>query len=107
MHTVPTPWPSSRTYERIHRTWSDISSSPTLAERSAASFSSSGDFQPLRRRMTYVFIALLCEGRPMLLPARLEQPPDLLDARLPDPEHVLVRVGVGPAERAVADEAAE
>src|SRR5437870_13039797 len=57
MQTVPTEPPSSsRTYDRIHRTWSDISSSPTLLERPAASWSSSGDRQPLLRRITYVFI---------------------------------------------------
>src|SRR5215210_4845510 len=57
MQTVPTVLPpSSRTYERIQRTSSDISSSPTLAERPAASSSSSGVLQPLRRRITYVFI---------------------------------------------------
>src|SRR5215216_5968988 len=56
MQTVPTvPPPSSSTYERIQRTSSDISSSPTFADRPAASVSSSAERHPLLRRITYVF----------------------------------------------------
>src|SRR5215210_5529725 len=59
MQTVPTDPPSSsRTYERIHRMSSGISS-PARVERSAASRRSSGDLQPPRRRITYVSM-----GRP-------------------------------------------
>src|SRR5919202_4320046 len=41
------------TYERIQRMSSDISSSPTCRERSAAASKSSGDRQPRRRKIAY------------------------------------------------------
>src|SRR5437016_1836978 len=48
-------------------------------------------------------------GRPSLAapPSNLEQLPHLLDARLPDPQHLLVVALVEPAEAAVADHVAQ
>src|SRR5690348_5690260 len=42
---------------------SDISLSPTCEERAAAAWSSSGELQPLRRRMTYRFMGVLSGDR--------------------------------------------
>src|ERR1700712_4004904 len=55
MHTVPTrPSGSLSTYLRIQRMSSDICSSPTAFERSAAAPSSSAEPQAPRLKMTYV-----------------------------------------------------
>src|SRR4051812_25300011 len=43
---------------------SDISLSPTSPDRAAAVVSSSPERQPLRRRITYVFIQFLLRDRP-------------------------------------------